>query len=108
MCGWTRRIKVNDTKCSHITFTLRSDICPRTQLKKNTPSSIELGKIPRNSVTQTYTWLKHVEQKLERLHLKGEVSWLLGNLSQLNLDYTMLLYKAVLVPIWTFTLKLWG
>jgi hypothetical protein len=34
--------------------------------------------------------------------------WLLGRSSQLSLPNKLLLYKAVLKPIWTYGIQLWG
>ena len=34
--------------------------------------------------------------------------WLLGRKSKLSLHNKLLLYKAILVPIWTYGIQLWG
>jgi len=34
--------------------------------------------------------------------------WLLGSKSQLSIENKLLLYKAILKPIWTYGVQLWG
>jgi len=34
--------------------------------------------------------------------------WLLGSKSQLSIESKLLLYKAILKPIWTYGVQLWG
>ena len=34
--------------------------------------------------------------------------WLLGRQSQLSLENKVLLYKAIIKPIWTYGIELWG
>jgi hypothetical protein len=36
------------------------------------------------------------------------MSWLIGKRSQLSLENKVLLYKAILKPIWTYGIELWG
>jgi hypothetical protein len=34
--------------------------------------------------------------------------WLIGKRSQLSLENKVLIYKAILKPIWTYFIELWG
>jgi hypothetical protein len=36
------------------------------------------------------------------------MNWLIGNRSQLSLENKVVLYKAILMPIWTYGIELWG
>jgi hypothetical protein len=36
------------------------------------------------------------------------MNWLIGKCSQLSLENKVLLYKAILKPIWTYSIELWG
>jgi len=36
------------------------------------------------------------------------MSWLINTRSQLSLDNKLTVYKAILRPIWTFGIELWG
>jgi hypothetical protein len=54
------------------------------------------------------TWAKHIKSKRKQLNLKvKQMSWLLGR-STLSIESKLLLYKAVLKPIWTYGIQLWG
>ena len=42
-------------------------------------------------------------------HLKAkEINWLIGRNSNLSLENKLLVYKAVIKPIWTYGIELWG
>jgi hypothetical protein len=44
-----------------------------------------------------------------QLNLKAkQMHWLLGRRSTLSIESKLLLYKAVLKPIWTYGIQLWG
>jgi hypothetical protein len=54
---------------------------------------------------------KYLRQKLQRTvkHAKTrEIYWLIGKHSPLSLENKLLIYKAVLNPVWTYGLELWG
>jgi hypothetical protein len=55
------------------------------------------------------TWAKHIKAKRNQLNLKVKrMYWLLGTRSTLSTESKLLLYKAVLTPIWTYGIQLWG
>jgi hypothetical protein len=55
------------------------------------------------------TWAKHIRTKREQLNLKAkQMHWLLGRRSTLSTENKLLLYNAVLKPIWTCGIQLWG
>ena len=55
------------------------------------------------------TWKDHVKTKRKQLDLKTrEIYWLIGKHSPLSLENKLLIYKAVLKPVWTYGLELWG
>jgi hypothetical protein len=37
-----------------------------------------------------------------------QMNWLIGKRSQLSLENKVLIYKAILKPIWTYGIELWG
>ena len=58
-----------------------------------------------------------MQTKLERAHcqereqtdLKAkEINWLIGRNSNLSLENKLIVYKAVIKPIWTYGIELWG
>jgi hypothetical protein len=38
----------------------------------------------------------------------GKLYWIVGRKSQLSLENKLLVYKAILKPIWTYGVQLWG
>jgi hypothetical protein len=54
-------------------------------------------------------WAKHIKTKTKQLNQKAkQMHWLLGRRSALSTESKLLLYKAVLKPIWTYGIQLWG
>jgi hypothetical protein len=55
------------------------------------------------------TWLKHMSTKRKQLDVKlRKLYWIIGRKSQLSLENKLLVCKAVLKPIWTYGVQLWG
>jgi len=58
---------------------------------------------------RTLTWHKHISAKRKQLDLKlRKLYWITGRKSLLSLDNKLLIYKAILKPIWTYGVQLWG
>jgi hypothetical protein len=54
-------------------------------------------------------WKNHVSTKRKQLdHKTREIKWLIGRHSPLSLENKILIYKTVLIPVWTYGIKLWG
>jgi len=52
---------------------------------------------------------KHIFSKRKQLGIQAsKMYWLLGSKSQLSIENKLLLYKAILKPIWTYSVQLWG
>jgi hypothetical protein len=55
------------------------------------------------------TWHKHIFIKRKQLGITlTKMYWLLGHKSKLSTNNKLLLYKAILKPIWTYGIQLWG
>ena len=55
------------------------------------------------------TWKKHVDAKRNQMKIKfSKMYWLIGRTSKHPLDCKVLIYKAILIPIWTYGIQLWG
>ena len=55
------------------------------------------------------TWKKHISEKTKQLKEKlRKFSWLTGRRSKLNIQNKITLYKAVIKPVWTYGIQLWG
>jgi hypothetical protein len=103
------KIKINQTKSAHVTFTTRCTLCPPVTMN-NIPISMQtdvtnLG-LHRD---QRLTWRTHIETKRHHLNLKlPSMYWLLGRRSKLSLANKLLLYKHVLNPVCMYGTHLWG
>ncbi|PNF14818.1 hypothetical protein B7P43_G06332, partial [Cryptotermes secundus] len=103
--NWTDKlkIKINCAKFTHTTFTLRAHFNRENvkQAKQVTYLGITLD--------SKLTWRPHIIKKRQQMDLKAaELNWLLGRKSNLSLSNKLLIYKAVIRPIWTYGIKLWG
>jgi hypothetical protein len=55
------------------------------------------------------TWHAHIFAKRKQLGISlTKMYWLLGRKSQLSISNKVLIYKAILKPIWTYGIQLWG
>jgi hypothetical protein len=55
------------------------------------------------------TWHTHIFAKRKQLGLAlTKMYWLLGRKSELSTNNKLVVYKAVLKPIWTYGIQLWG
>ena len=103
------KINVNASKCVHITFTLRRESCPPIRI--NNVQIPEQDKVRYLGIhlDRRLTWTRHIESKVTQIKLKSaQIHWLIGPKSALDLDYKVLLYKAVIKPIWLYGIQLWG
>jgi hypothetical protein len=102
------RMKANRCKSTHVTFTIRKEMC--------SPVQINNVQLPQKEVKclglhlgRRLTWHKHIFVKRKQLGITlTEMYWLLGRKSKLSTNYKLLLYKAILKPIWTYGIQLWG
>ena len=55
------------------------------------------------------TWQYHIMNKRKQLGIQlRSMIWLLGRTSKLSLKNKILIYKAILKPVWTYGIQLWG
>lgn len=103
------KIKVNESKCVHVTFTLCRSSCPPVQINSKPIPQASETKYLGIHLDRRLTWAKHISAKVTQIKLKiNELNWLLNRQSKLKLDYKVLLYKAIIKPIWTYGIQLWG
>lgn len=105
----TWRIKVNENKSTHVTFTLNKRTCPPVQLNDiNIPQQTKVKYLGLH-LDRRLTWKNHIEAKRNQIKITfSKMYWLMGRKSQLTLDNKVLLYKAIIKPIWTYGIQLWG
>jgi len=103
------RIKVNQNKSTHITFTNRKGQCPSISINQTTIPQGSTVKYLGLHLDSKLTWREHITKKRKQLDLKTrEINWLIGKNSPLSLENKLLIYKTVLKPIWTYGIALWG
>lgn len=103
------KIKANEIKSTHITFTLKRNTCPPVSLNSQNLPQAEEVKYLGMHLDRRLTWKKHIWTKRLQLGIKfRKMYWLIGKNSKLSLENKILLYKSILRPIWTYGIQLWG
>jgi hypothetical protein len=106
MQKWLKRwkIRVNESKLVQITFTMKKGTCPPVTL-----NDTQLPQIPWHTAVRRLTWWKHIFNKRKQLGLKlRQLYWIFGRRSQLSAKSKLLIYNAILKPIWSYGISLWG
>jgi hypothetical protein len=58
---------------------------------------------------RSLNWKVHITKKRKQTYLKAkEINRLIGRKSNLSLENKLPVYKAVIKPIWTYGIELWG
>jgi len=78
-------------------------------------SNLEWREDPSNREHEVFGTTSRLQTKLGKTHIHQakttwnttEQYWMLGSISQLSIE-SKLLYKAILKPIWTYGIQLWG
>ena len=103
------RIKVNEQKSRHVTFTLRTGNCTPVALNNILIPQYDNVKYLGIHIDRRLTWKGHIEAKKKQIKLKSlELNWLIGSHSKLSLDNKVLIYNSIIKPIWTYGLHLYG
>jgi hypothetical protein len=102
-------MKANETKSVQVTFTLKKDTCPPVQLNSIHLPQTDSVKYLGIHLDRKLTWRNNISAKKKQLDLKlRNMYWIIGRKSQLSLANKLLVYKAILKPIWTYGIQLWG
>ena len=99
---WTRkwRLKINENKSTHITFTLRKGTTPQLYFRNNTIPQAETVKYLGLHFDKRLNWKHHIIKMRKHLNLKRrELYWILGRHSPLSLLNKTLIYKVILNPL---------
>ena len=103
------RIKVNETKSTHVTFTTRKETCPPVSINNNQLPQENSVKYLGIHLDRRLTWHKHIFTKRKQLGIKfSKMYWLMGRNSKLSLENKLLIYKTIIKPVWTYGIQLWG
>jgi hypothetical protein len=99
---------VNPAKSTQITFTRRT-ICPQVSINNLTIPIKQEVKCLGLYLDKKLTWQTHIKAKRRQLELKvGSMNWLINKKSQLSLENKITIYKAIMKPVWTYGIDLWG
>ena len=101
---WTQkwRLKINETKSTHFTFTTRRGHCPPVYINRTAIPQAGTVKYLGLHFDKRLTWKNHIAKTRKHLDLKThEIYWLIGKHSPLSPPNKLLIYKTVLKPIWT-------
>jgi len=102
------RIKANENKSTHVTFSLKRETCPAVTLNGEHIPQEEAAKYLGLHLDHRLTWQKHIFTKRKQLGLKLHcMYWIIGRKSELSLENKLLIYKTILKPIWTYGIPLW-
>ena len=103
------RIKANSSKSFHVTFTNRKGSCPSVTLFGSKIPQADDVKYLGMHLDKHLNWRKHIFTKRKQLGLQlQKMYWLIGRKSQLSIENKILIYKAILKPVWTYGIQLWG
>uniref|UniRef100_A0A2A4K8E7 Reverse transcriptase domain-containing protein n=1 Tax=Heliothis virescens TaxID=7102 RepID=A0A2A4K8E7_HELVI len=105
----TWRIKPNVTKSVQITFTLRRGECPPVTMRgEQLPKKTSVRYLGLH-LDKRLTWANHIKAKRKEADIQFKnLYWLVGRQSSLSLSNKILIYKAIIKPIWTYGIQLWG
>jgi hypothetical protein len=54
-------------------------------------------------------WKQHIAKKRKQVNITmKQLNWLLGRKSNLAIENKLLIYKTIIILIWTYGLELWG
>jgi len=85
------KIKVNKTKSSHITVTLRKDNCPTISINQTVLPQVESVKYLGLHFDCRLNWKVHITKKWKQSDLKAkEINWLIGKKSNLSTENKIL------------------
>jgi hypothetical protein len=103
------RMKVNKIKSTHVTFTINRSPCPSVQPNSKYLAHPDDVKYLGIYLDRRLTWRKHITTKRKQLDRQlRKLYWILGRKSQYSLENKLLVYKAILKPIWTYGVQLLG
>jgi len=101
------KIKINTNKSSHITFSLRLDICPPVKLCNQLLPQTNQVKYLGLIFDKRLTWKDHIFDKRKKLNSRLHLLRPLLR-SNLNIKLKILIYKMLIFPLWYYGIQIWG
>lgn len=111
LCKWLKswRIKANETKSTHVTFTLKHGNCPPVHMNQiELPQEKEVKYLGIH-LDKKLNWNTHIKTKRRALDIQAhKMNYLIGQNTKKSLENKLLVYKCMMKPIWTYRIQLWG
>ena len=103
------RIKANESKSVHVTFTMKRKTCPPVKLNNTQIPQADVAKYLGMHLDRRLTWKTHIWNKRKQLGLTmRKYYWIMSRTSQLTTENKLLVYKSIVKPIWMYGIQLWG
>jgi hypothetical protein len=88
---------------------MKKETCPPVIFNDHQLPQADEAKYLGLHLDRRLTWQKHIWLKRLQLGAKlRQMYWIPGRNSQLSLDNKLLIYKAILKPVWLYGCQLWG
>jgi hypothetical protein len=92
-----------------VTFTTRRETCSLVHINDVQIPQENHVKYLGLHLDRRLTRHTHISSKRKQLGLSlTKIYWLLGRKSELSANNKLLIYKAIIKPIWTYGIQLWG
>ena len=99
---------VNILFCNYKQFTLRRGHCPAVNINQTIIPHTEAVKYPGLRFDCRLNG-KNTAKKRKQIYLKTkEINWLIGKKSHLSIQNKLLIYNAVIKPMCSYGIELWG
>lgn len=103
------RIAINEAKSQHATFTLRHLNCPPIYINNIQLLHTSTVKYLGIHLDRRLTWSTHVTKTRQTMKTRFyQLKRLFNTRSRLSFKNKLTLYKAMIRPIWTYGVQLWG
>lgn len=103
------RIRLNESKSVHVNFTNKKEDYHAIFINNKLIPYENTAKYLGMTLDAKLRWKAHVKKKKDELELRYKrMYWLLGRTSPVTVRNKILLYKQVLMPVWTYGIQLWG
>lgn len=103
-------IKINEGKTIQVIYTNKTRYTA-VPIKLN-GSDIPIDKVARYlgvHIDNKLTWKHHIQKKRDQMKMRlSQLYWLLRRKSKLSVNNKLLIYTAIIRPIWTYGIQLWG
>jgi hypothetical protein len=102
-------MKFKESKPTHVQFTLRKGHCPAVNINQMIIPQTETVKYLGLHFDCRLNWKEHIAKKRKQIDLKTkEINLLIRKQSHLSIENKILIYKAVIKPIWSYGIEICG